>query len=78
MAVIDEATDDLRHETNGISPESEASAVKPQRKAKAIPQSDGAFAVSDIKKAATFANSIGGLDKTVVILQILSMAKEVQ
>ncbi len=78
MSVIDEATDDLRHETNGSSPESEASAVKPQRKAKATPQSEGAFAVSDIKKAAAFANSIGGLDKAIAVLQILKVAKEVQ
>jgi hypothetical protein len=78
MAVIDEATDDLRHETNGSSPESEPSSVKPQRKAKAAPQSNGAFAVSDIKKAAAFANSIGGLDKAIALLQILKVAKEVQ
>jgi hypothetical protein len=78
MAVIDEATDDLRHESNGSSTESEPSVVKPQRKAKSVPESNGAFAVSDIKKAAAFANSIGGLEKAIAVLQILKVAKEVQ
>jgi hypothetical protein len=30
------------------------------------------------KKAAAFANSIGGLDKAIAVLQILKVAKEVQ
>jgi hypothetical protein len=36
------------------------------------------FGVSDIGKAAAFANLIGGLDKAVAVLQILKVAKEVQ
>jgi hypothetical protein len=75
---LDNAADDGGHESNWSSPESEPSVVKPQRKAKAVPQSNGAFAVSDIKKAAAFANSVGGLDKALAVLQILKVAKEVQ
>ena len=41
-------------------------------------ETTGHFAVSDIKKAAAFANSIGGLDKAIAVLQILKVAKEVQ
>ena len=84
MAVIDDelddATNDMAHESNGIQSESEASAAKTGRKTKAKPdhQSSGHFVVSDIKKAAAFANSIGGLDKAIAVLQILKVAKEVQ
>jgi len=76
IAVIEEISDDLRHETNG----DEAIASKVSRKAKAKPeqQSAGNFGVGDIKKAAAFANSIGGLDKAISLLQILKVAKEVQ
>ena len=70
----------LRHESNGIQSDSEASAAKPRRnlKPKVDQQSSGNFGVSDIKKAAAFANSIGGLDKAIAVLQILKVAKEVQ
>ncbi len=80
MAVIDETTDDLRHETNGDSPNTVESAAKPNLKAKRnVDQTaSGQFAVSDIKKAAAFVNSIGGLDKAIAVLQILKVAKEVQ
>jgi hypothetical protein len=36
------------------------------------------MSLGDIKKAAAFANSVGGLDKAVSLLQILKVAKEVQ
>ena len=76
IAVIDEVSDDLRHETNG----DEVIANKPSRKVKAKPeqQAAGNFGVGDIKKAAAFANSIGGLDKAIALLQILKVAKEVK
>jgi hypothetical protein len=82
MAVVedelDDATNDVGHESNGI--QSVSIAAKPKRTAKAKPeqQATGHFAVSDIKKAAAFANSIGGLDKAIAVLQILKVAKEVQ
>ncbi|HEX4149604.1 MAG TPA: hypothetical protein VHY20_11480 [Pirellulales bacterium] len=47
-------------------------------KAKAEPQANGSFGVGEIRKAAQFANSIGGLDKAIALLQILKVAKEVQ
>jgi hypothetical protein len=76
---LDEVTDDRRHETNGNRPDSEPNAAKPGRKGRAKPnqQLTGHFAVSDIKKAAAFVNSVGGLDKAIVVLQILKVAKEV-
>ena len=84
MAVIDDelddATNDAEHVSNGMQSVSEATAATPGRKAKPKPehQSSGNFGVSEIKKAAAFANSIGGLDKAIALLQILKVAKEVQ
>ena len=80
MAVIDDATHDLRQETNGDSEKSDVSDAKrtPKGKKNVGQASSGHFAVSDIKKAAAFANSIGGLDKAIEVLQILKVAKEVQ
>jgi hypothetical protein len=77
---LENTTDNLRHETNGSRSDSEPSVSKPGRKvkAKAAQQSSEHVGVSDIKKAAAFANSIGGLDKAIVVLQILKVAKEVQ
>ena len=55
-------------------------AAKPNLKAKRNVDhtASGQFAVSDIKKAAAFVNSIGGMDKAIAVLQILKVAKEVQ
>jgi hypothetical protein len=84
MAVIedelDDATNEAAHESNGIQSDSEANAAKPERKTKVKPDhpSSEHFGIGDIKKAAAFANSIGGLDKAIAVLQILKVAKEVQ
>lgn len=81
VAVIDGTTDDLRYKTNGDSPSLTDSAAKPSPKIKKKADqqaSSGHFAVSDIKRAAAFVNSIGGLDKAIALLQILKVAKEVQ
>ena len=77
---LDDATDEVGHESNGIQSDSKETAAKSKRTPKAKPeqQATGGFAVSDIKKAAAFANSIGGLDKAIAVLQILKVAKEVQ
>lgn len=79
MGVIDESADDLPYEGNG-SVASPSIASKPERKAKAKEEKPTAesFGVSDIKKAAAFVNSVGGLDKAIAVLQILKVAKEVQ
>ena len=50
----------------------------PRQKKKADAQSGDNVSVSDIRKAAAFANSVGGLDKSIALLQILKVAKEVQ
>ena len=59
---------------------SQSNAPKPGRKGKQ--KSDAAstdqITISDIRKAAAFVNSIGGLDKAIALLQILKVAKEVQ
>jgi hypothetical protein len=77
---LDDATNDTAHESNGIQSDTEASAVKTGRRTKVKPdhQSSEHFGIGDIKKAAAFANSIGGLDKAIAVLQILKVAKEVQ
>jgi hypothetical protein len=77
---LDDAANDAVHESNGMQSDSETSTAKPERKIKVKPdhQSSGHFGVSEIKKAAAFANSIGGLDKAIAVLQILKVAKEVQ
>ena len=38
----------------------------------------GSVGISDIRKAVAFANSVGGLDKAIALLQIVKVAKEVQ
>lgn len=80
IAVVDDTTDEVGYEDSEIPSEPTAPAAKPARKSKPKPepQSNGNFAVGDIKKAAAFANSIGGLDKAIAVLQILKVAKEVQ
>ena len=75
---LDDATNDLQHETNGSRSDSEAIVAKRGPKAKANQQASGHIGVGEIKKAAAFANSIGRLDKAIAILQILKVATEVQ
>jgi len=77
---LDHGTDGVGHEPDKSQPNSDTSAAKPQRKgrAKADQQSSEQFGVGDIRKAATFVNSIGGLEKAIAVLQILKVAKEVQ
>lgn len=48
-------------------------------KAKAVEEpSTGSVGLGDIRKAVAFANSVGGLDKAIALLQIVKVAKEVQ
>ncbi len=58
--------------------EPEKHPAKPKKKPKEASPENGNFSVGDIRKAATFANTIGGLDKAIALLQILKVAKEVQ
>ncbi len=76
---VDHGTADTQHETNGEShPVATVKEPKRTAKPKAAQPSDGSVGIGDIKKAAAFANSIGGLDKAIALLQILKVAKEVQ
>jgi hypothetical protein len=77
---LDQDTPDTHHESNGSESKPVASAAKSKRttKAKTAQPSDGNVGIGDIKKAAAFANSIGGLDKAIALLQILKVAKDVQ
>jgi len=56
----------------------ERTPAKPKAKAKEDPGSNANVGIADIRKAAAFANSVGGLDKAMALLQILKVAKEVQ
>ena len=71
-AELEQAVEDVAHHAE------EATAPKKERKVKAEPPSDGSFGVGDVRKAAGFVNSVGGLDKAIALLQILKVAKEVQ
>jgi hypothetical protein len=69
-----------QHESNGSEADPVVSDAKPKHTAKAKTDQSpkGHVGIGDIKKAAAFANSIGGLDKAIALLQILKIAKEVQ
>src|SRR4051812_24423472 len=77
----DAGPDGLAHEKNGISVMPDAitgkanRSLKPKSEQQQRPEN---FGVSDIKKAAAFVNSIGGLEKAIAVLQILKVAREVQ
>lgn len=67
-------------EEGQLEAESPAAAKKPARAAKPKTElaSNEQIGIGDIKKAAAFVNSVGGLDKALSLLQILKVAKEVQ
>ncbi len=80
IAVIEDSSENNHDADDVIEAHVDEVQAAPQkaRKAKAEPQTDGNFGVGDIRKAAAFVNSIGGLDKALTLLQILKVAKEVQ
>lgn len=73
-ADLDSSTEDVDHPTS----EKQSTPSKRQRKVKSEPQSNENYSVGDIRKAASFVKSVGGLDKAITVLQILKVAKEVQ
>lgn len=78
IAVIEDPPE-LEQAVEDVVPHDEATtARKKARKAKPESQSDGSFGVGDVRKAAGFVNSVGGLDKAIALLQILKVAREVQ
>ena len=56
----------------------EAPVAKARSKVADDSSSTGSVGLSDIRKAVAFANSVGGLDKAIALLQIVKVAKEVQ
>jgi hypothetical protein len=56
----------------------EVPVTKAKSKATDETSSAGAVGIGDIRKAVAFANSVGGLDKAIALLQIVKVAKEVQ
>jgi hypothetical protein len=83
MATIEEAPE-LDRDAAEVGPEESADADAQTRKteratkAKAEQRVNDHVSLGDIRKAAAFANSVGGLDKAIALLQILKVAKEVQ
>lgn len=55
-----------------------APVAKPKEKAADDQSNNSNVGIADIKKAVTFANSVGGLDKAIALLQIVKVAKDVQ
>ncbi len=67
-------------ETGESSSEVGTQERKPERtaKPKVDQRTNDNVSLGDIRKAAAFVNSVGGLDKAIGLLQILKVAKEVQ
>jgi hypothetical protein len=67
-------------EGSEVKTETPVAARKPPRtgKPKAEQTSNEQIGIGEIRKAAAFVNSIGGLEKAIALLQILKVAKEVQ
>ena len=59
-------------------PAEEAPVSKPGKAKAAEDPATGSVGLGDIRKAVAFANSVGGLDKAIALLQIVKVAKEVQ
>lgn len=79
IAIIeDPAEETTTEEASHSAHEEPIAAPKREKKPKADPPQDGSFSVGDVRKAAAFVNSVGGLDKAIAVLQILKVAKEVQ
>ncbi len=77
---IDEAAEvsEMRETSVDANVTDETPSSKPKAKPKEDPASGTGVGIADIRKAAAFANSVGGLDKAMSLLQILKVAKEVQ
>ena len=78
---VRDVSDDLSVASESEMTTAPVSEIPPSRpgKAKAVEDpATGSVALGDIRKAVTFANSVGGLDKAITLLQIVKVAKEVQ
>ena len=61
-----------------VVPTDETPAAKPSKAKVTEEPATGSVGLGDIRKAVAFANSVGGLDKAMALLQIVKVAKEVQ
>ena len=80
---VGEVTTDLHQtsvpETRAAAAADETPLSKPSKaKATEDQATTGSVGLGDIRKAVAFANSVGGLDKAIALLQIVKVAKEVQ
>lgn len=82
IAIIEDPADETANDSLPAHAANEETTPEPKRdkktKPKTEPQPDSGFNVADVRKAAAFVNSVGGLDKAIAVLQILKVAKEVQ
>ena len=80
IAVTEDSTDPSQapEVMTSAAPTAEKSSSRPKSKAKEDQPSSGNVGIGEIRKAAAFANSVGGLEKAIALLQILKVAKEVQ
>lgn len=80
MAVVEDPADviPVTEAVVRANPVIEMPSSAAKAKAKDEQPSSGNVGLGDIRKAAAFANSVGGLDKAIALLQILKVAKEVQ
>jgi hypothetical protein len=78
---VDEVSNDLSEASESeltAAPTSETPRSKPGKAKAAEDPTTGTVGLGDIRKAVAFANSVGGLDKAIALLQIVKVAKEVQ
>ena len=81
---VGEVTTDLHQtsvpETRAAAAAADETPLSKPSKAKATEDqaTTGSVGLGDIRKAVAFANSVGGLDKAIALLQIVKVAKEVQ
>jgi len=79
IAIIEDPADETSmEEASNFTHEEPVAAPKREKKPKGEPQQYGSFSIGDVRKAAAFVNSVGGLDKAIAVLQILKVAKEVR
>lgn len=82
IAIIEDPADEAASDSRSAhaADEEPTAAPKREKKGKLKPelQPESGFNVADVRKAAAFVNSVGGLKNAISILQILKVAKEVR
>jgi len=78
---VEEVSADLseaRESEMSATAKAETTLPKPGKAKPVEDPATGSVGLGDIRKAVAFANSVGGLDKAIALLQIVKVAKEVQ